>query len=78
MGDNQNADVVKKSRTKKAPADKPTGTSKGKRGRKESQEVVHESDITGDEGPAKKKVKEELASEDEKPAEAPEVNAEEV
>lgn len=64
LGDSQNADAVKKRGPKDASSAK-NSPSKGKRGHKEQN--VHESDVSDNEGPMVKKVKNE-GSDDEKAA----------
>ncbi|KAL8696110.1 MAG: hypothetical protein Q9201_007821 [Fulgogasparrea decipioides] len=64
MGDGADAEAVKKRRSKKSPPATTKGASKGKRGRKEVEETVHESDVTENEEPFMKKVKEEAGSDD--------------
>ncbi|KAL8737618.1 MAG: hypothetical protein Q9181_001491 [Wetmoreana brouardii] len=61
---NDGAEAVKKRRSKKSPSTRTKGAPKGKRGRKEVEETIQESDVTENEEPVMKKVKEEAGSDD--------------
>ncbi|KAL8868502.1 MAG: hypothetical protein Q9174_004950 [Haloplaca sp. 1 TL-2023] len=71
MGDNQNAEFVGPPRTKKSPAGKATGTTKGKRGRSKTVLEEHVKSDHSEDEPQKKKIKKEELGSDEQRVEEP-------